>query len=63
MKILTIAQLKELIKNIPDDFELKMKLQSSHFNCPFEYFNTELEFDDIGYSDKIVIFSCKNTEE
>ena len=25
--------------------------------------DAKLEFDDIGYSDKIVIFSCKNTEE
>lgn len=64
MKIKTIGDLRKLIANLDDDFEIEFRvrreltddeLKNQIYPYPYEteYFNG-IEFDDIGYSDKIL---------
>jgi hypothetical protein len=66
MKIKTIGDLKSLIKNLDDFFEIEMRvrkaiseerLNTMSYPYPWDSENGNLEFDDIGYSDKVVCFS------
>lgn len=66
-KIRTVKDLKELLANIPDDFEIKMivteelgdgEIANSLYGCPWRTNESQLEFVDIGYSDKVVKFNA-----
>lgn len=66
-KIRTVKDLKELLANIPDDFEIKMivteelgddEIANSLYGYPWRTNESQLEFVDIGYSDKIVKFNA-----
>lgn len=70
--ITTIGQLRELIKNLPDDYKVELKLRrtlsneelkDSIYPYPYETTNSILEFDDIGVSDKVLCLGAKINEE
>lgn len=64
MKIKTIGDLRKVIANLDDDFTIEMRirrkltddeLKNQKYPYPYEteYFEG-IEFDDIGYSDKVL---------
>lgn len=63
MEIKNVGQLRKIIENLPDDFEIEMRVRRKltdeelrHCRYPYPY-DTEyliLEFDDIGVSDKVL---------
>lgn len=64
--IKTVGDLKKLLEQLPDDFMIKMhvtrelteeELEQQSYKYPYEYIDSELEMNDIGYSDKIIIFN------
>lgn len=66
-KIRTVKDLKALLANIPDDFEIKMivteelgdgEIANSLYGYPWRTNESQLEFVDIGYSDKVVKFNA-----
>ena len=68
MKIKTVGQLRELISNLSDDYTIEVRVRKerdmqtiieSGYSYPFKTYYTELEFDDIGVSDKVL---CIGTE-
>lgn len=55
MAIKNVGQLKRLLENIDDDFEIKLlqiELIKGHLS---NYNKHELLLEDIGYSDKVVV--------
>lgn len=63
MKIKNVGQLRKIIENLPDDYEIEMRIRRKLTdeelkNCRYPYpYDTEyltLEFDDIGVSDKVL---------
>lgn len=65
MEVKTIKQLKDLIKNINDDFKIEVsimeeiseqELLNSRYPFPWRHKQAKIEFHDIGYSDKEVCF-------
>ena len=67
-KIKTVGDLKKALETIPDDFEIKMivteelgdeELMDSLYGYPWRTTDSQLEFIDIGYSDKIVKFNAE----
>lgn len=64
--IKTVGELKKILEKLPDDFTIKMQvtrelteeeLKQQSYKYPYEYIDSELEMNDIGYSDKVVIFN------
>ena len=66
---MTVGELRKIIKNIDDDFVIEMRVRrrkseeeiiKSKYPYPYPYNTayTELEFDDIGYSDKQLCLGC-----
>ena len=62
MEIKNVGQLRKIIENLSDDYEIEMRVRRKltdeelkNCRCPYPY-DTEyliLEFDDIGVSDKV----------
>lgn len=62
-QIKTVRDLRELIENIDDDFTLDIhilrekteeELEGSHYPYPYEMIDGHLEYQDTGYSDKVL---------
>lgn len=60
-KIETVGELRELLKDLDDDYKLDIRimkaipekeLKNSSYPYPLEMIDGYLEFQDIGYSDK-----------
>ena len=55
-----VKELKELIQNIDDDFDVEIniikELTKEERPYPYEYIKAGIELQDIGYSDKIAIY-------
>lgn len=68
-RIKTVGDIRKLIESLPDDFEIEMRLvrelteeealkRNPQYPYPFVTdYEASLNFDDIGYSDKVVCFS------
>lgn len=61
MKIKTVGDLRKITENISDDFKLDVKIMKEvteeelkyrSYPYPWDMFDAELEFQDIGYTDK-----------
>lgn len=61
-----VKELKKILNQVDDDFEFsliiykkipKKDLQNSIYPYPFDTEDVEIEFDDVGYSSKIIKFS------
>lgn len=71
--ITTIGDLKNSIKDLPDDFTIEFRVRRKlteeelvHMRYPYPYNTTYIdgfEFDDVGYSDKEVCFGVTLPEE
>lgn len=68
-KIKTVGQLRKVIENLSDDYEIEMRIRrkltdediiklhkkyGKIYPYPYETQYVELEFDDIGVSDKVL---------
>ncbi len=65
-KIRTVSDLKKVLESIPDDFTIEFnvncpipaeELEQSFYGYPndcTDRIETELEFEDVGYSDKVL---------
>lgn len=71
-KIKTVGQLREVIKNLSDDYEIDMRirrkltdeeLKNQLYPYPYETLYTTLEFDDVGVSDKILCLGVEIKDE
>lgn len=67
-KIKTVGELRQLIKNLDDDFNIELRirqrlsdeeLRRMSYPYPYKTQYTHLEFDDIGYSDKDLCLGCE----
>jgi hypothetical protein len=65
---LTVGKLKKIIAELDDDFTIDMRvrtrltdeqLKNSSYPYPYHTEYTQLEFDDIGYSDKQLCLGCE----
>jgi hypothetical protein len=65
---MNVGKLKQIIQDIPNDFTIQMRVRSrlsneqiikSKYPYPFHTINTELEFDDVGISDKQLCLGCE----
>ena len=72
-RILTVGDLRKVIENLTDDYTIEMRvrtrvpdeeLATRGYPYPFdtEYFNG-IEFDDIGYSDKVICFGVETNND
>lgn len=68
MKIRTLGDFRKLTENLSDDFNIELRvrrrltdseLKNLSYPYPYDTFYGELEFDDVGYSDKDL---CLGTE-
>jgi hypothetical protein len=68
MKIKTVGQLRDIIKDLDDDFNIELRvrrrlkddeLKNCLYPYPYETKYTTLEFDDIGWSDKDLCLGCE----
>jgi hypothetical protein len=64
----TIGDLKKIINKMDDDFKIEIRVRQklseaeivkSLYPYPFHTDYTTLEFDDIGYSDKVLCLGCE----
>ena len=71
-KIKTVGQLRKVIKNLSDDYEIEMRirrklsdeeLKHCIYPYPYETQYSELEFDDIGVSDKVLCLGVELKDE
>ena len=71
MEIKNVGQLRKIIENLPDDYEIEMRIRRKLTdeelkNCRYPYpYDTEyltLEFDDIGVSDKVLCLGVTSNE-
>lgn len=71
MEIKTVGQLRKIIETLSDDFEIEMRVRRKlsdedfkqmRYAYPYETEYLTLEFDDIGYSDKVLCMgvTCDN---
>jgi len=65
---LNVGKLKKIIANLDDDFTIDMRvrtkltdeqLKNLSYPYPYDTEYTQLEFDDIGYSDKQLCLGCE----
>lgn len=72
-RILTVGDLRKVIADLDDDFTIEMRVRTRvpdeelakrSYPYPFdtEYFNG-IEFDDIGYSDKVICFGVETNND
>lgn len=69
MEIKNVGQLRKIIENLSDDYEIEMRIRrrltdEELKNCRYPY-DTEyltLEFDDIGVSDKVLCLGVTSNE-
>jgi hypothetical protein len=72
-RILTVGDLRKVIADLDDDFTIEMRVRTrvsdeelAKRSYPYP-FDTEyidgIEFDDIGYSDKVVCFGVETNNE
>ena len=64
MEIKNVGQLRKIIENLSDDYEIEMRVRRKlsddevrelqKYPYPYETQYVELEFDDIGVSDKVL---------
>lgn len=65
MEIKNVGQLRKIIENLSDDYEIEMRVRRKltdeeiielHriYPYPYETSYSELEFDDVGVSDKVL---------
>ena len=61
-----VKKLKELLEKVDDDFDINLiiykkipeqKLKNIPYPYPYNQEKVEIEFDDIGYTSKIIKFS------
>lgn len=57
MEIKNVGQLRKIIENLPDDFEIE-----SRYPYPYDTEYLTLEFDDIGVSDKVLCLGVTSNE-
>lgn len=69
-KIKTVGQLREIIKNLSDDFVIEMRIRCKlsdeelmklSYPYPYETEYAILEFDDIGHSDKTLCLGVERS--
>ena len=67
MEIKNVGQLRKIIENLSDDYEIEMRIRrklTDELRYPYPY-DTEyltLEFDDIGVSDKVLCLGVTSNE-
>lgn len=72
-RILTVGDLRKVIADLDDDFTIEMRVRTRVSNeelakrsYPYP-FDTEyidgIEFDDIGYSDKVICFGVETNND
>lgn len=68
MKIKTVGELRELISNLEDDYKIEVRVRKeldmeivvkSGYPYPFKTDYTELEFDDVCVSDKVLCIGAE----
>ena len=68
MTIKTVGELRKIIKDLDDDFNIELRirqklsdeeLKNMPYPYPYKSTYTNLEFDDIGYSDKDFCLGCE----
>ena len=61
MKLKTVGDIRKMIENLDDDFKLDIRLmrevpeeelKNRFYPYPYDMYDGELEFQDIGYSDR-----------
>jgi len=71
-KIKTVGQLRKVIEDLSDDYEIEMRvrrklsdeeLKHCRYPYPYETQYSELEFDDIGVSDKVLCLGVELKDE
>lgn len=71
MEVKNVGQLRKIIENLPDDFEIEMRvrrkltdeeLKNCRYPYPYDTENLTLEFDDIGVSDKVLCLGVTSNE-
>lgn len=71
MEIKNVGQLRKIIENLSDDYEIEMRirrrltdeeLKESRYPYPYDTEYLTLEFDDIGVSDKVLCLSVTSNE-
>lgn len=71
-KIKTVGQLRKVIENLSDDYEIEMRirrkltdeeLKHCRYPYPYETQHSELEFDGIGVSDKVLCLGVELKDE
>lgn len=58
MQIKTVGQLKKELENIDDNFEIELLVEVQFRGNLTNYDSHELHLEDVGYSEKFVIFSA-----
>jgi len=65
---MTVGELRKIIDGLDDDFHIELRvrrrctdeeLKNLLYPYPYMTVNTELVFDDIGYSDKDLCLGCE----
>ena len=59
MEIKNVGQLRKIIENLSDDYEIEMRIRRK-LTYDTEYLT--LEFDDIGVSDKVLCLGVTSNE-
>ena len=71
-KIKTVGQLRKVIENLSDDYEIEMRIEDiielhkkygKIYPYPYETSYSELEFDDVGVSDKVLCLGVELKDE
>ncbi len=71
MEIKNVGQLRKIIENLPDDYEIEMRirrkltdeeLKELRYPCPYDTEYLTLGFDDIGVSDKVLCLGVTSNE-
>jgi hypothetical protein len=61
-----VKELKEILSKVDDDFEVDLTVRvllnpnefSGSYQYPYDYRKAQLEFWDVGFSDKIIKMGC-----
>lgn len=71
-KIKTVGQIRKVIENLSDDYEIEMRIRRKltdeelklcRYPYPYETSYSELEFDDVGVSDKVLCLGVELKDE
>lgn len=67
MAITTVRELKGILSNLEDDYKIELRVRrrmtdkeliGTIYPYPFKTIYTELEFDDVGVSDRVLCLGC-----